>query len=165
MSNPIETEDFRVKFLRGTANENSIYTGTEGEITIDLENKDIRMHDGIRKGGYRIPNITQIKQLIADEMASGGRETLRIRVLDYNSGNFVCPTGVVVEKEYSNSSLRITHNRGINPIGWFGLNVSSTGHSAGIVPTGERNLLIVNDNTVIITTVSNFIQAEYCLYF
>jgi hypothetical protein len=44
----------QVQLRRGTEAENNEFTGAEGEITVDTTNDSIRVHDGIKKGGYRI---------------------------------------------------------------------------------------------------------------
>lgn len=45
----------QVQMRRGTSLENDEFTGAEGEITIDTTNDTIRVHDGIKRGGYPIP--------------------------------------------------------------------------------------------------------------
>ena len=44
----------QVQLRRGTEAENDKFTGAEGEITIDTTNDTIRVHDGVKKGGYRV---------------------------------------------------------------------------------------------------------------
>ena len=48
------TENIRIQFLRGTAAENNLYTGRDGELTIDSDSKMIRVHDGATQGGHPI---------------------------------------------------------------------------------------------------------------
>ena len=47
----------QVKRRRGTTAENDAFTGAEGEITVDLTRKELRVHDGIQQGGYRCVKI------------------------------------------------------------------------------------------------------------
>lgn len=47
----------QVQIRRGTEAENDAFTGAEGEVTMDLTNKQLRVHDGQTKGGMKIPNI------------------------------------------------------------------------------------------------------------
>jgi len=55
-----------IQFLRGTTDENDAYTGAVGSLTIDLDNNDIRLHDGATEGGFVVGavdasgNITSI---------------------------------------------------------------------------------------------------------
>lgn len=44
----------QVQMRRGTEEENDVFTGAEGEITIDTTNDTIRVHDGAKTGGYRV---------------------------------------------------------------------------------------------------------------
>jgi hypothetical protein len=39
------------------------YTGPSRQITVDTQRNEIRLHDGRKKGGWRIPNIDQMKRL------------------------------------------------------------------------------------------------------
>ena len=45
----------QVKRRRGTTAENDAFTGAEGEITVDLTTKELRVHDGSTVGGHIIP--------------------------------------------------------------------------------------------------------------
>ena len=42
----------RVQLRRGTTAENTAFTGAVGEITIDTDNKSIRVHDNDQAGGF-----------------------------------------------------------------------------------------------------------------
>lgn len=61
---------FKVKFLRGSQEANDIYVGPAGEMTIDVANWRIRIHDGQTAGGVVIPNRADLDNAIAD-YASG----------------------------------------------------------------------------------------------
>lgn len=45
----------QVKRRRGTTAENDAFTGAEGEITVDTEKHELRVHDGATQGGHVIP--------------------------------------------------------------------------------------------------------------
>lgn len=45
----------QVKRRRGTTAENDAFTGAEGEITVDTEKHELRVHDGMTQGGHIIP--------------------------------------------------------------------------------------------------------------
>lgn len=69
----------QVKRRRGTNNENDAFAGAEGEITVDLTNKELRVHDGSgKKGGFRVGHysyssncITEIPQDINLVLSNG----------------------------------------------------------------------------------------------
>lgn len=44
----------QVKRRRGTTAENDAFTGAEGEITVDTEKHELRVHDGVTQGGFVI---------------------------------------------------------------------------------------------------------------
>lgn len=50
----------RVLFKRGTAAQNNVYLGSSGEVTIDVTNKSIRIHDGVTLGGVRTISHTEL---------------------------------------------------------------------------------------------------------
>jgi len=43
-----------VKLRRGTANQHSAFTGAIGEVTVDISNDTLRVHDGVLTGGHRL---------------------------------------------------------------------------------------------------------------
>lgn len=45
---------------RGTTAENDNFTGAEGEITMDTDKKQLRVHDGQTQGGKTIPDLGMI---------------------------------------------------------------------------------------------------------
>lgn len=44
----------QVKRRRGTTAENDAFTGAEGEIVVDTERHELRVHDGVTQGGFKI---------------------------------------------------------------------------------------------------------------
>ena len=44
----------QVQFRRGTAAQNNAFTGAEGELSVNLSNKSLRLHDGATAGGFEI---------------------------------------------------------------------------------------------------------------
>lgn len=44
----------QVQFRRGTATQNNNFTGAQGELSINLSNYSIRLHDGVAEGGYEM---------------------------------------------------------------------------------------------------------------
>jgi hypothetical protein len=44
----------QVQFRRGTATQNNNFTGAEGELSVNLSNYSLRLHDGVTSGGYEI---------------------------------------------------------------------------------------------------------------
>lgn len=44
-------KNIRVQFVRGDTAKNDAYTGRDGELTIDTERNEVRIHDGVTAGG------------------------------------------------------------------------------------------------------------------
>jgi len=60
----------QVKFRRGTTAQNQSFKGTEGELTVDLGKKTVRVHDGITVGGYPLALEEDIDILLSKESAA-----------------------------------------------------------------------------------------------
>jgi len=50
----------QVKFRRGTAGQHNSFTGANGEITVDVTNKTLRVHDGATVGGTRLAKFSDL---------------------------------------------------------------------------------------------------------
>ena len=53
-----------IQFRRGTTAQNDAFTGKVGSLTVDLEKKALRLHDGETAGGFEILNSTAINSAI-----------------------------------------------------------------------------------------------------
>lgn len=63
-------ENFRVQFLRGTTVENDDYTGRDGELTVDHEQNQMRLHDGVTMGGHVLGNGQPLTDIDLGELPS-----------------------------------------------------------------------------------------------
>lgn len=54
----------KVLFLRGTTAQNDLYTGPDGEITLDVTSRSLRIHDGVTAGGWKILGNAAVQSLI-----------------------------------------------------------------------------------------------------
>ena len=74
-------EQWRIR--RGTNTENNAFTGALGEVTMDIDRNEVRLHDGSTMGGkvlgrdYKTNCITEIPQDINLELAADGTLTLK----------------------------------------------------------------------------------------
>ena len=73
----------KVLFLRGTSAQNAAYTGADGELTLDITKRSLRIHDGVTAGGHEILGSTQIQTLI-DGLA-GRIDANDISITDINT--------------------------------------------------------------------------------
>lgn len=49
-------------YRRGSAGQNDRFTGKLGEVTIDLTNRTLRIHDGVKAGGYYVRDVMTLSQ-------------------------------------------------------------------------------------------------------
>lgn len=61
----------QVQNRRGTTIQHSIFTGAEGEITVDTQRKSIVVHDGTTVGGSPIPNWVSANSTFRPNVTSG----------------------------------------------------------------------------------------------
>ena len=116
----------QVQMRRGTSLENDEFTGAEGEITIDTTNDTIRVHDGIKKGGYPIP-----KGLPADRKPTPGTYT-KVTV---TADGFVSSGGSLKSSDIPDLTSRyVSKNDNISG----GTFTKITFDEKGLVKRGER---------------------------
>lgn len=78
---------------RGTAAQHDNgtgFTGVEGELTIDVTNHTVRVHDGAKKGGYRLAQLTELASVIpqtTNGVLTAGASINQFR----DSGSFTMP--------------------------------------------------------------------------
>lgn len=53
----------RIQFIRGNTANQDAFVGNSGEITVDTQTKELRVHDGFTPGGKKIPNVDTIPTL------------------------------------------------------------------------------------------------------
>lgn len=89
---PVATQ---VKRRRGTAEENNAFTGAEGEITVDLTNKTLRVHDGETQGGTAVETQRNKSTTISIESTDTQYPSAKA-VVNYVSANAGVPTGALI---------------------------------------------------------------------
>lgn len=75
----------QVQFRRGTAAQNDNFKGANGEITIDLTNKSLRVHDGNTSGGFKLATSSELLSVSAIALAAYDQANAA-NVLAYNTG-------------------------------------------------------------------------------
>lgn len=61
----------RIQLLRGTTAQNNGLTLTEGELSVDLEAKALRLHDGTTLGGFELPGTRAIEPPTFGDFTAG----------------------------------------------------------------------------------------------
>lgn len=62
----------KLQHPRGNTAANDVYTGLPGQLTIDSERWEIRLHDGETPGGHRILNLAQLVQIFMSKDSEFG---------------------------------------------------------------------------------------------
>jgi hypothetical protein len=47
----------QLELRRGTTQANNLFTGAAGEVTMDTDTKQLRVHDGVKAGGYALDTL------------------------------------------------------------------------------------------------------------
>jgi hypothetical protein len=53
----------KVQIRRGSTSSANAFTGAEGELYVDTDQNDLRVHDGSTPGGFRLPNFNTVTEL------------------------------------------------------------------------------------------------------
>lgn len=115
-----------IQFIRGTKAQNEKYLGQEGEITIDLTDKRIHVHDHETIGGYKMARLDEIptymSQLINDKgyALSGGNVATADAAIRDKEGNDIATTyaklsGALFTGNTSFSDGELYYNKTIAP--------------------------------------------------
>ena len=65
-----------VKFRRGTDVQHDTFTGAAGEMTVDTDKNRVRIHDGVKAGGFPTPNFDDLQSQAMVHAAASGTNTL-----------------------------------------------------------------------------------------
>ena len=116
----------QVQFRRGTATQNNSFTGALGEITIDTDNKSLRIHDGTTPGGSAVPTLNGTQTFTNKTFGSGSTWNGNAVGVGYGGtgASLTATAGAIV---YSGASTF-----GLTSAGTSGQVLSSAGSSAPV---------------------------------
>lgn len=164
----------QVRMRRGSALDNDLFTGAEGEITIDNSINTVRVHDGVTLGGTalaladlaNIPENTEFEQRIMDAVqalvaagggAGGGEEAMAIgdvKTSFANPGEDYLPADgtLLSTTAYPALYAAIGQRYGTDGAGGYSVPIVTTAPSlTGMA--GKYQDFAVNGNTVVIALV------------
>lgn len=90
-----------VQHRRGTAAQNDAFTGLPGEITVDLDNKTIRVHDGETAGGTMLAKKSDINAIRFVPDYDSGINITGLGTAN-TSINIPCDGFIVITYKYTN---------------------------------------------------------------
>lgn len=147
--------------LRGSSVQNDEYTGLEGEITVDLTSKNLRLHDGQTIGGTVIPNISSLADFLkktGDTMTGTLTFSNGKTISDYLPLSGGTITGTLILNAY-NAGIKKFSNTGILTM-FGGTDVDQGGSvrlygkdhgslpSQVMIGTGSKDLVLKQDGTM-----------------
>lgn len=123
----------QVKRRRGTTAENDAFTGAEGEITVDIEKHELRVHDGTTQGGHIIPTneTLDFANKALDNLSQAGEARFTNKA-NTDLSNIPSNIDYVVEKQEPTSGNGYTWYRKYKS-GW----VEQGGRTSNFTNTGQ----------------------------
>jgi hypothetical protein len=61
-----------VQQIRGTTANQDLYVGLLGQFTVDVDRMEVRIHDGVTPGGFRIPNLDALTLIFMQKLSEFG---------------------------------------------------------------------------------------------
>lgn len=142
----------QVQFRRGTSAQNDTFTGASGELSVDTDNKTVRVHDGSTAGGFTLAkkdlsNISNVGVFTATSIVVSGNVSIG-GTLTYEDVNNVDSIGIITARSGINVSAgSITvASGGINASGvvtatsFVGSGALLTGIDATAIQTGTTKV-------------------------
>ena len=121
-----------IQLLRGTTAQNDAFTGANGEVTVDTETHELRVHDGSTAGGFIIPTKSETQSPLGGGTAgtlltnSGTPGTVNAISIDAiptdGSSNPVASNGVY-------DALALKANTGLDNLTSIGKNIANWSHN------------------------------------
>lgn len=123
-----------VQWRRGTTTEHAIFTGLEGEITVDTDKETLRIHDGTKAGGYALAredlsNVTDadfaarglalsdMTNVASEDIATRGIAKTDLSNLTTNADASEGKKGVVQLATTSESQAGLETTKAVTPVG------------------------------------------------
>ena len=66
----------RIQHIRGTTAQNDAFTGKSGELTIDTDTNEVRVHDGSTAGGHRLYTKAEVDTLLSSKTTPADVNTI-----------------------------------------------------------------------------------------
>ena len=134
----------QVQFRRGTTAQNDAFLGANGEIVFDDQNKQLRVHDGVSVGGYKVSNTDAA---VFTTSVSIGNVTLTPSTVTV--GNSSVNTQIVAGNVYLNGSTLVIGNTATNvTINSTSISVSGAQLNATSFAGTANNASYLSGNTV-----------------
>lgn len=110
----------QVQFRRGTATQNNNFTGANGELSVNLSNYSIRLHDGVSAGGYEIARANLSNATFGATVLPSSNTTYNIGSSSFKFANIFSQTFTGALTGNSDTATKLITARNINGIPFDG---------------------------------------------
>lgn len=132
----------RIQHIRGTTAQNNAFTGRSGELSVDTEKNELRVHDGFTVGGHRVYTQSEVDTLLASKSTQADIDTSITALLSvlypvgsvYIGTQNACPMAILI----TGSTWELV------PSGkalWIGDGTTGNGSSVTTTSTGATNTI------------------------
>ena len=110
----------QVQFRRGTATQNNNFTGAAGELSVNLSNYSLRLHDGVTAGGYEIARANMSNAFFGATVLPSANTTYNLGSASFKFSNIFSQnfTGALVGN--ADTSTKLFTARNINGVAFDG---------------------------------------------
>jgi len=110
----------QVQFRRGTATQNNNFTGAQGELSVNLSNYSIRLHDGVTQGGYEMARANMSNAFFGSSVLPSANTTYNLGSSSFKFANIFSEnfTGALVGNADTATILQTARN--INGVSFDG---------------------------------------------
>ena len=151
-----------VQWKRGNSTVNSNYVGAEGEITVNIDNWNLHVHDGLTPGGYVIDSSNGGGSF-GNMIVTGNITTANLAVENLLDANIIITTGNVTGSYFIGNGSLLTGITSytnsdvisLGEVGWAGniIPAANATYSLGNITNQWANLWVA-DNTIYLGNVA-----------
>lgn len=110
----------QVQFRRGTATQNNNFIGAQGELSVNLSNYSIRLHDGVTAGGYEMARANMSNAVFGTSVLPSANTTYNLGSASFKFANIFSQsfTGALVGN--ADTATQLATARSINGVAFDG---------------------------------------------
>ena len=110
----------QVQFRRGTATQNNNFTGANGELSVNLSNYSIRLHDGVTAGGYEMARANMSNANFGATVLPSTNTTYNLGSASFKFANIFSQTFTGALVGNADTATQLATPRNINGIAFDG---------------------------------------------
>jgi hypothetical protein len=110
----------QVQFRRGTASQNNNFTGANGELSVNLSNYSIRLHDGVTVGGYEMARANMSNAVFSATVLPSVNTTYNLGSASFKFANIFSETFTGALAGNADTATKLFTARNINGVAFDG---------------------------------------------